>query len=108
MHFAIKGAVAPQPLAQPAPAPIVDNPFAAEIFVTGFTGMANLNGVIVVTLESARCDRSRQPPTLERVAVGRLALTNGAAQGLVAELHQFLERQGLSPSKAMAGGATFQ
>ena len=90
------------------PPPIVDNPFAPEIFATGFAGLANLSGVIVLTLESARCDHTRQPPGIDRVVVGRIALTSSAAQDLVAGLNQFLEQQGLSPSKAIAGGATFQ
>ncbi|RMB28380.1 hypothetical protein C8J47_2597 [Sphingomonas sp. PP-F2F-G114-C0414] len=64
--------------------------------------------MIVLTLESARCDPASQPPSLKRVVVGRVALTSAAAQALVAGLNQFLEQQGLSPSKAMASGATFQ
>ena len=34
--------------------PIVDNPFAPELFMTGVSGFANLGGVVGVTLESAR------------------------------------------------------
>ncbi|PTQ63764.1 hypothetical protein C8J45_1047 [Sphingomonas sp. PP-CE-3G-477] len=111
MRVAIKGVPSepqpssPQSAALPA---LIDNPFAPEVFATGLSGFANLNGVIVLTLESARCDHARQPPSVDRVVVGRVALTSGAAQDLVAGLNQFLEQQGLSPSKAMASGATFQ
>lgn len=108
MHIQIKGVPTSAPVpAQDLPA-LIDNPFAPEIFATGLAGFANLSGMIVVTLESARCDHARQPPSLERVVVGRVALTSAAAQALVAGLNQFLEEQGLSPSKAMASGATFQ
>jgi hypothetical protein len=88
--------------------PLIDNPFAPEVFATGLAGFANLNGVIVMTLESARCDHTSQPPSLERVVVGRGALTGAAVQALVAGLNQFLGQQGFSPNKAMASGATFQ
>ncbi|MCP8891868.1 hypothetical protein [Sphingomonas faeni] len=108
MRVAIKGVSTPEPIRPGASPPIVDNPFAPEIFATGFTGLANLSGVIVLTLESARCDHTRQPAGIDRVVVGRIALTSSAAQDLVAGLNQFLEQQGLSPSKAIAAGATFQ
>ncbi len=108
MRVAIKGVPTPDPVAAPARPALIDNPFAPELFATGVAGLANLAGVIVMTLESARCDHTRQPPSVERVVVGRIALTAGAAQDLVAGLNQFLEQQELSPSKAIAGGATFQ
>ena len=108
MRVAIKGVPTSEPEALPALPALIDNPFAPEVFATGFAGLANLNGVIVLTLESARCDHARQPPSVDRVVVGRIVLTSAAAQDLVAGLHQFLEQQGLSPSKAMAAGATFQ
>ena len=108
MRVAIKGVPASEPIRPAASPAIVDNPFAPEIFATGFAGLANLSGVIILTLESARCDHARQPPGIDRVVVGRIALTSSAAQDLVAGLNQFLEQQGLSPSKAIAAGATFQ
>ncbi len=108
MRVSIKGVQPSEPISVPTQPPLIDNPFAPEIFATGFAGLANLSGVIVLTLESARCDHMREPPSVERVIVGRIALTSGAAQDLVAGLNQFLEQQGLSPSKAIAAGATFQ
>lgn len=108
MRVAIKGVSASDPVRAPALPALIDNPFAPEIFATGFAGLANLNGVIVLTLESARCDHTREPPSVERIVVARVALTSAAAQDLVAGLNQFLEQQGLSPSKALAAGATFQ
>lgn len=108
MLVAIKGVSSPEPTPRAPEPQIIDNPFAPEIFATGLSGLANMNGVIVLTLESARCDHTRQQPSVDRVIVGRVAFTPAAAQDLVGSLNQFLEQQGLSPSKAMAGGATFQ
>ena len=106
MYVAIKSPIVPEP--PPEEPPFVDNPFAPEIFATGYSGLANMSGVIVMTLESARCDHSRPQPALERVVVGRVALTATAALELVTGLNQFLEQQGISPSKMLANGATFQ
>ncbi len=107
MFVTVKNPHAPdQRVAQP-PA-FVDNPFAPEIFVTGYSGLANLHGVILVTLESTRCDHSRPQPSYERVVVGRVTLTIAAALELVTGLNQFLEQQGFSPSRILAEGATFQ
>lgn len=88
--------------------PIVDNPFAPELFITGVSGFANLAGVVGVTLESARADHSHAEPRIERVIVGRLLMSISTAQMLVAALNHFLEGQGHSPSKAIAADATFQ
>lgn len=108
MYVSAKGPT-PEPREAPKPViPLIDNPFAPEIFATAFTGCANMNGVIGLTLETARCDHSHSPANLERVVVGRLVLPIPAAQQLVASLNAFLEQQGLSPSKAMAAGASFQ
>ena len=79
MRFAIKGVPASEPITVSAPAVLIDNPFAPEVFATGLAGLANLSGVIVLTLESARCDHTRDAPSVERVVVGRVALTSGAA-----------------------------
>jgi hypothetical protein len=108
MIFAIKGVSEAGSVAPVEVPVIIDNPFAPEILATGFTGFANIGGMIVLTLESSRCDHSRPAPTVERVVVGRIALTVHAAQRLVASLNDFLEEQGMSPSRAIAGGSTFQ
>ncbi|UUL83164.1 hypothetical protein [Sphingomonas qomolangmaensis] len=87
---------------------IVDNSFLTEIFATGTAGVADVGGVLVVTFECARCDHSQAEPVMERVIVGRLALTVAAAQGLVVNLNAYLEDHGLSPSRAVAGAASVQ
>lgn len=70
MRIAIEGVPASEPIRPAASPPIVDGPFAPEIFATGFAGPANLSGVTVLTRESARCDYTRQPPGFDRVAYG--------------------------------------
>ena len=88
--------------------PLVNNPFAPELLVTGFAGLSNLGGIINLTLESLQCDHSRPSPALDRVAVGRLALPIPAAQTLVLALNGFLEQQGFSPSRAVGGEGAVQ
>ncbi len=95
-------------IAPDARSPLIDNPFAPEVFATGFAGMSHMNGVITLTAESTRCDHSKPEPVPERVVVARLTLSIPAAQALVANLNDFLERQGHGLTKAIAGGATFQ
>jgi hypothetical protein len=94
--------------AEPAPPTLVDNPFAPEILATGFAGIANIGGIVTLTLESARYDHSRPNPQVERVVVGRVSMPMPVAQALVMTLNGFLEQQGFSPSKAAACEATFQ
>jgi hypothetical protein len=96
---------------QPAPQadyPLIDNPFAPEILASGIAGISEINGVIMLALESARYDHAQPTPVLERVVVARVALSVSAAQLLVVELNSFLEQNGVSPSKAAAQGAAFQ
>lgn len=96
------------PIPSPRRLELIDNPFAPNLFATAASGCSIVQGVVMLTLESTRCDHSHNPPQLERVVVGRVTLTTAAAQSLVAQLNDFLERQGLSPSRAFAGGATRQ
>lgn len=103
MGVAMMGGQSSDPIIAPASPVLVDNLFAPEILATGFTGVANLGGVIVVTLESARCDHTREPPPIDSVVVGRIALTQGAAQDLVAGLNHVLQQQGQNLGKPKAG-----
>ena len=94
-----------QPAAQPT---LIDNPFAPEVFATGFAGFTQVGGVLQVTLDSVRCDPSRPLAVMERAVVGRVTLPIETAQALVTALNAFLEQQGYSPSKAISGNALFQ
>ncbi len=108
MYVTSKNAFGPAPVLQPAAPPLIDNLFAPEIFASGFSGFAHLNGVIMLTMESVRFDHSQTKANVERVVVGRVTMSVPVAQGLVAALNLFLEQQGFSPSRALAGDATFQ
>jgi hypothetical protein len=87
----------------PPPEPdlrLIDNTFAPEIAVTGVSGLALLNGLLTMTLESLHCDHSKSPPPMERVVVARIAMPIAAAQGMLLGLHQFLGQHGLNPLPA--------
>jgi len=77
--------------------PLVDNPFTPEIFATGVAGLSVINGVVCITVESARCDHSKPQPSLERVVVGRIALSVPAAQTLLTGLYDFMGNHGINP-----------
>lgn len=94
----------PHPVPRPdAALSLTDNMFAPEIAVAGVAGMAVINGVVTITLESVRCDHSKPLPELERIVVGRLAASVPAAQALMTGLYEFLGQHGLNPLTAPAG-----
>lgn len=88
--------------------PLVDNFAAPELFATGVSGCGLVHNTVLLTLEGVRCDHSRPQPTMERVVVGRLALTIPAAQALVLGLNDYLAQHGVSPAQAATQGATRQ
>jgi hypothetical protein len=76
-----------------------DDPKAPEIFAVAATGFFNANGVISITLESARADHSKSPGPINRVVVGRLVMPAAGAQALAVGLFDFLEKQGFNFNK---------
>ncbi len=90
------------------PISFVDNPHAPDVFVTSYSGFLNLNGVIVITFETARVDHSTTPGPVNRVVVGRLVMPIHGAQGLALGLVDFLKQQGLDPVEAITKGQTAQ
>lgn len=78
---------------RPPPA-FIDDPHAPEIFATGPAGFFNLDGSIVVTLESLKSDYATNPGTVSRVVVGRLIMTTHGAHALAVGLFDFLRTQG--------------
>ncbi|WP_267397096.1 MULTISPECIES: hypothetical protein [unclassified Sphingomonas] len=99
----------PTPSSQPD-IPLIDNPFSPEILATAVSGLAVINGIVTITLESARCDHSKAHPGLERVVVGRIALTIPAAQALLTGMFDFLGQHEINPmiSNGAGGKATCQ
>ena len=73
-----------------------DDPKAPEIYAVAATGFFNANGVISITLESARADHSKTPGPINRVVVGRLVLPAAGAQALAVGLFDFMEKQGFN------------
>ena len=61
---------------------LLDDPKAPEIYAVAATGFFNANGVISITLESARADHSKSPGPINRVVVGRLVMPAAGAQAL--------------------------
>ena len=58
-----------------------------ELFVSGVGGVGFLHGVVTVTLTVVRAhDLGGKKAKMSRVVVGRLALTNAAANDLLNEL----------------------
>jgi hypothetical protein len=78
---------------------LVDDPKAPEIYAVAATGFFNANGVISITLESARADHSKSPGPINRVVVGRLVMPAAGAQALAVGLFDFLEKQGFNFAK---------
>ncbi len=93
----------PRLTAQP-PAPLINDPHAPEVFTTGCCGLSIGPGTVTVTFESARCDHSDPNCAMQRVVVNRMVMPIQAAQALVLQLNDALQRSGLSPSKAATAG----
>lgn len=87
----------PTPQPDPVPPPLVENMFAPEILAMAISGLSVMNGLVTVTLESARCDHSTPRAVIERFVVGRISMPIPAAQTLLTGLHQFLGQHGLNP-----------
>ena len=82
---------------------LLDDPKAPEIYAVAATGFFNANGVISITLESARADHSKSPGPINRVVVGRLVMPAAGAQALAVGLFDFMEKQGFN-FNAKTGG----
>ena len=100
---AVEPRVAPQP-----PVPLINDPHAPEVFTTGCCGLSIGPGTVTVTFESARCDHSDPSCPMQRVVVNRMVMPIQAAQALVLQLNDALQRSGLSPSKAVTAGMVAQ
>ena len=106
-HQAAQRSAEPQ-VAAPQPPPLINDPLAPEIFTTGCCGLSIGPGTVAVTFESARCDHSDPNCPMQRVVVNRLVMPIAAAQALVLQLNDALQRSGLSPSKAVTAGMIAQ
>ena len=96
------------PLVARSPPRLINDPHAPETFTTGCCGLSIGGGTVAITFESARCDHSDPACPLERVVVGRIVMPICAAQTLVLQLNDALQRSGLSPSRAATTGMVAQ
>ncbi|WP_174300716.1 hypothetical protein [Caulobacter sp. S45] len=88
--------------------PLINDPHAPEVFTTGCCGLSIGPGTVTVTFESARCDHSDPTCPIQRVVVNRMVMPIQAAQALVLQLNDALQRSGLSPSRAVTAGMAQQ
>ena len=112
-HPAPKDARAKTPgVEPPAPRPseprLINDPHAPETFTTACCGLSIGSGTVTLTFESARCDHSDPACPMDRVVVGRMIMPVIAAQALVLQLNDALQRSGLSPSRAATTGMVAQ
>jgi hypothetical protein len=75
----------------------VDDPHAPDLFVDETAGFFVHNGLLKLTLVSIRANHGSAPAPINRVVVGRLAMTVPAAQNLSVALYDFLKSRGLLP-----------
>lgn len=82
----------------PTPPPLIDNPFAPEVFADEATGFFLHQGNLSITFSSARVDHKSSPGPVSRVVVGRLVLPVAGAIGLAVGLYDFLKKMGIDPA----------
>ncbi len=82
-----------QPVPRKAP-DMVENPLAPELFASEAALFSSGPGVVTITFVSWRFDHSIDPPQQRRVVVGRIVMPSPGAQGLVAGLANFLQKNG--------------
>jgi hypothetical protein len=90
----------PAPASPPATVPLslVDNPHAPDVYADEVVGFFINNGVVKITLSSARVNHGVNPGPVNRVVIGRLVMPIQAAQALAAGLFDFLKSRGADPS----------
>lgn len=106
-HLRLAPTGAPSPNANDQPN-LIDDPFAPEFFASACCGFSIGQGHVTLTFETARCNHYDASAKMSRVVVGRVVIPAQAAQALVLQLNDALERSGLSPTKAAAAGMAVQ
>lgn len=89
------------------PGSLRENLFAAETFATDAASFSILSGnVISISFASTRWNQEAN--AFEGVITQRIVMPLTGAQNLALGLHDFLEKNGFSPTKAITGDATPQ
>jgi hypothetical protein len=73
----------------------IDNPMAPDVYADEVCGFFVHNGVVKIAFASARVNHVSSPGPVNRVVIGRLALSIPAAQSLAVGLFDFLKQQGV-------------
>ena len=82
----------------PAEVSFMDNPLAPDVFADEAVGFYFHQGVVKITFTSTRVNHVSSPGPVNRVVVGRLAMSAEGAQVLAIGLFDFLKSRGLAPS----------
>jgi hypothetical protein len=90
-------------MADEIPVTFMDNPHAPDVFAANAIGFFNLNGAIMITLETPHVNHETTPGPVNRVVVGRLIMPAAGAYGLAAGLFNFLKEQGFDFSGVEGG-----
>jgi hypothetical protein len=75
----------------------IDDPHAPEVFAGEAVGFFLNAGIIQITFASMRTNHGKEPASLSRLVIARLAMPIPGAQGLAAGLYNFLKTNGLDP-----------
>jgi hypothetical protein len=75
----------------------IDDPHAPEVFAGEAVGFFLSAGIIQITFASPRANHGKEPTSVSRLVIARLAMPVSGAQGLAAGLYDFLKKQGLDP-----------
>lgn len=86
-------------MANDIPVAFIDNPHAPDVFAANATGFFNLQGTIMITLETPHVNHETTPGPVNRVVVGRLVMPASGAYALAAGLFNFLKEQGFDFSQ---------
>jgi hypothetical protein len=81
---------------------VLDDPYSLEVFATGASGFSVLGPNISITLETVRANHTTQPPSVNRVVVGRLLMSAPDLVRFSFALSEFLRSQGLDPNQMSA------
>jgi hypothetical protein len=82
----------------PLPTPtfsLIDNPMAPDVFADEALGFFVHDGIVRITFAAGRWNHTSSPPVINRVVIGRLAMSTDAAQALAIGLFDFLKSRGL-------------
>jgi hypothetical protein len=91
-------------IAPPSVPPLIDNPFAPEVFADDAVGFLGHQGnLITITFSSMRADHKTDRGPVSRVVVGRLVLPVAGAVGLAVGLYDFLKKMGIDPAQPAPG-----